>query len=102
MVYNVRLREHRHKLKLEADNVVDLVYHFDTSFIKDYKSNSDNYSKGELHLVSFMLVVFDNIINIFVSLLIIESLCVSSCCSYINAVYNGVVVMLYQRFTMLI
>ena len=65
MVYNVRLREHRHKLKLEADNVVDLLYHFDTSFIKDYKSNSDNYSKGEFHLVSFMLIVFDNLINIF-------------------------------------
>ena len=58
MVYNVRLRERRHKLKLEADNVVDLVY-------QDYKSNSDNYSKGEFHLASFMLIVFDNLINIF-------------------------------------
>ena len=65
MVYNVRLRARRRKLGLDANNVEILVHHFDTSFIKDYKSNSDNYSKGEFHLVSFMIVVFDNIIITF-------------------------------------
>lgn len=66
MVYNVRLRARRRKLELEADNVEVLAHHFDTSFIKDYKSNSYNYCKGELfHLVPFMLVVFDNIIYLF-------------------------------------
>ena len=49
-----------------------------------------------------MLVVFDNLIIIFLSLLIIESHCVSSCCSYIHVGYIGVIIMLYQRFTMLI
>ena len=48
MVYNVILRARRRKLELEADNVEVLAHHFDTSFIKNYKSNSDNYSKGEL------------------------------------------------------
>ena len=58
MVYNVRLRARRRKLELEADNVEVLAHHFDTSFIKDYKFNSDNYSKGELfHLVSFMWLI---------------------------------------------
>ena len=65
MVYNVRLRARRRKLELKADNVEALVHHFDTSFIKDYKSSSDNYSKGEFHLVSFMLVVFGNLIKNF-------------------------------------
>ena len=65
MVHNVRLRARRRKLELDADNVEVLAHHFDTSFIKDDKSNSDNCSKGEFHLVSFMLIVFDNLINIF-------------------------------------
>ena len=60
-VYNVKLRTRRRKLELEADNAEVLAYHFDTSSIKDYKSNSDNYSKGEFHLASFMLVVFGNL-----------------------------------------
>ena len=46
MVYNVRLRARRRKLELEAANVEVLANHFDVSFIKDYKSNSDNYFKG--------------------------------------------------------
>ena len=46
MVYNVRLRARRRTLELEADNDEVLAPDFDTSFIKDYKSNSDNYSKG--------------------------------------------------------
>ena len=41
MVYNVRLSA---VLELEAGNVEVLGHNFDTSFIKDYKSNSDNYS----------------------------------------------------------
>ena len=102
MVYNVNLRARCRKLDLEGDNVEVLAHHFDTSFIKDYKSNSDNYSKGEFfHLVSFMVVVFDNLIKKFVLLLIIESHCIPSCCVYI-IVYNGVDIMLYQRFIMLI
>ena len=48
MVYNVRLRARRRKLELDAGNIEILAYHFDPSFIKNYKSNSDNYSKGEL------------------------------------------------------
>ena len=48
MVYNVRLRARRRKLELEDKNVEVLDHHFDTSFIKNYKSNSDDYSKGEL------------------------------------------------------
>ena len=66
MVYNVRLRARQRKLELEDKNVVVLAHHFDTSFIKNYKSNSDNYSKGELLLTCF------------VSLLIIESNFVAS------------------------
>ena len=46
MVYNVRLRARQHKLELADKNVDFLAHHFDTSFIKNYKSNSDNYSKG--------------------------------------------------------
>ena len=48
MVYNVnvRLRARRRNLELEVDNVEVLEHHFDTSFIEDYKSKSDNYSKG--------------------------------------------------------
>ena len=48
MVYNVnvRLRARRRYLELEVDNVEVLEHHFDTSFIEDYKSKSDNYSKG--------------------------------------------------------
>ena len=61
MVYNVRLRARQRKLELEDKNVEVLAHHFDTSFIKNYKSSSDNYSKGELLLICF------------VSLLIIES-----------------------------
>ena len=48
MVYNVRLRARRRKLELEDKNVEVLAHHFDTSFITNYKSNSDNYSKSEL------------------------------------------------------
>ena len=48
MVYNVRLRVRRRKLELDAGNIEILAYHFDPSSIKNYKSNSDNYSKGEL------------------------------------------------------
>ena len=48
MVYNVRVRERRHKLELHVGNIEILAHHFDPSFIKNYKSNSDNYSKGEL------------------------------------------------------
>ena len=61
MVYNVRLRARRRKLELEDKNVEVLAHYFDTLFIKNYKSNSDNYSKGESLLICF------------VSLLIIES-----------------------------
>ena len=46
MVYNVRLKARRRRLELEADDVKVLANHFDASFIKDYKSNSDDYSKG--------------------------------------------------------
>ena len=42
------LRACRRKLELEAENVEVLTHHFHTSFIKNYKSNSDNYSKDEL------------------------------------------------------
>ena len=87
MVCNVRLRACRRKLELETDNVVVLAHHFDTSFIKDYKFNSDNYSKSELfHLVSFMLVVFDNLINFFCIIidyritLYSKLLCLYQCC----------------------
>ena len=48
MVYNVRLRARRRKFELETDNGEVLAHHFDTFFIKNYKSNSNNYSKGEL------------------------------------------------------
>ena len=48
MVYNVRLRARRRKLELDAGNIEFLAHHFDPSFIKNYKSNSDNYSKNEL------------------------------------------------------
>ena len=44
--YNICLRDRRRKLELEATNVEVLVNHFDSSFIKGYTSNSDNYSKG--------------------------------------------------------
>ena len=54
MVYNVRLRARQRKLELEDKNVEDLAHHFDTSFIKNYKSSSDNYSKGELLLTCFV------------------------------------------------
>ena len=100
MVYNVRLRAHHCKLELKADNVEILVHHFDTSFIKDYKSNSVNYSKGQFHLVSFMLVVFDNLINIFCiiidyritlcfKLLFLYPCCLYWCCyNIISTFYN--------------
>ena len=48
MIYNIRLRARRRKLELDAGNIEILAHHFDPSFIKNYKSNSDNYSKGEL------------------------------------------------------
>ena len=48
MVYNVCLRPRHRKLVLEATNVEVAANYFDASFIKDYKSNSDNYSKGNL------------------------------------------------------
>ena len=70
MVYNVRLRARQRKLELEDKNVEVLAHHFDTSFIKDYKSSSDNYSKGELLLACF------------VSLLVIESNFISCCSGY--------------------
>ena len=46
MVYNVRLRARRRKLELDTSNIEILAHHFDPSFIKNYKSNSYNYSKG--------------------------------------------------------
>ena len=54
MVYNVRLRARQRKLELEDKNIEVLAHHFDTSFIKNYKSSSDNYSKGELLLTCFV------------------------------------------------
>ena len=48
MVYNIRLRARRRKLELDAGNIEILAHHFDPSCINNYKSNSDNYSKGEL------------------------------------------------------
>ena len=54
MVYNVRLRVRRRKLELDASNIEILAHHFDPFFIKNYKSNSYNYSKGELLLTSRM------------------------------------------------
>ena len=65
MVYNVRLRVRRRKLELEDKNVEVLVYHFDTSFIKNHKSSSDNYSKGELLLICFvsLLVIGSNVFS---------------------------------------
>ena len=54
MIYNVRLRARRRKLEV-GDKIVEiLAHHFDTSFIKNYKSNSDNDSKGELLLICFV------------------------------------------------
>ena len=50
MVYNVPLRARRSKVELEAANVEVLANHFNLSFINDYKSNSDNYSKGMFFL----------------------------------------------------
>ena len=63
MVYNVRLRARQRKLELEDKNVEVLAHHFDTSFIKNYKSSSDNYSKGELLLICFvsLLVIGSNV-----------------------------------------
>ena len=46
IVYNIRLRDRRRKLELEAANIEVLANHFDASCINDYKSDSDNYSKG--------------------------------------------------------
>ena len=48
MVYNFRLKARRRKLELDTGNIEISAHHFDPSFIKNYKSNSDNYSKGEL------------------------------------------------------
>ena len=66
MVYNIRLRARWRKLELENKKAEVLAHHFDASFINNNKSNSDNYSKGELLLTCF------------VSLLIIESNFVAS------------------------
>ena len=65
MVYNIRLRARRRKLELEDKNVEVLAHHYDTSFIKNYKSNSDNYSKGELLLICFvsLLVIGSNVFS---------------------------------------
>ena len=61
MVCIVRLRARHLKLTLEVANVKVAANHFDTSFIKDYVSNSDNYSIGDVvYHVLFML--FDCII----------------------------------------
>ena len=63
MVYNVRLRARQRKLELKDKNVEVLAHHFDTSFIKNYKSSSDNYSKGELLLICFvsLLIIGSNV-----------------------------------------
>ena len=53
MVYNDRSKSRRHKLELEVANVEVLANHFDASFIKDYKSNSDNYSKGMFFILYY-------------------------------------------------
>ena len=53
MVYNVHLRASRRQLALEATNVEVVANHFDGSFIKDYRSNSDNYSKGMLFITYY-------------------------------------------------
>ena len=65
MVYNVRLRVRRRKFELEDKHIEGLVRHFDTSFIKNYKYNSDNYSKGELLLICFvsLLVIGSNLVS---------------------------------------
>ena len=57
MVYNVRLRAIRRKLELEDKNVEVLALHFDISFIKNYKSSSDNYSKGEAFIICFVSIL---------------------------------------------
>ena len=53
MIYNIRLRARRRKSELEADNIEIDTTHFDTSFIKDYRVISDNYSKGELFIIYY-------------------------------------------------
>ena len=49
-VYNIRLRARRRELALTPANVEVTANNFDASFIKDYRSNSDNYSKGMLFI----------------------------------------------------
>ena len=51
MVYNVCLRPRRRKLVVEATNVEVAANHIDAS--KDYKSNSDNYSKGMFFIMYY-------------------------------------------------
>ena len=53
MVYNLHLRARRRKFELEAVNVNLLANYFDVSFINDYKTNLDNYSKGMFVLLYY-------------------------------------------------
>ena len=53
MVYNIRLRARSRKFDLETANVEVLANHFDASFINDYKSNSDIFSKGMFVLLYY-------------------------------------------------
>ena len=51
--YNVRLRACRRKSELESANIEIETKHFDESFIKDYRTISDNYSKGGLFIIYY-------------------------------------------------
>ena len=53
IAYNVRLRACRRKSELETTNIEIETKHFDESFIKDYRTTSDNYSKGGLLIIYY-------------------------------------------------
>ena len=38
---------------MEAPNIEGATNHFDTSFIKDYKAKSNNYSKDKLIIIQY-------------------------------------------------
>ena len=51
--YNVRLRACRRKSKLETANIEIETKHFDEFFLKDYRTISENYSKGGLFIIYY-------------------------------------------------
>ena len=53
MVYNLHLRARRCKFELEAVKINFFSKLFDISFINDYKTNFDNYSKGMFVLLYY-------------------------------------------------